>query len=173
MAAFRLMVMGLVLMLTGCAAVRDQGISPGSTLVLHRAVTVQAGQARVFFQAGEVVAKTRLNNYLPHCNLELREVATVPVSIEPDTFTIKGVMEGEESVVSRGGQLYVARLRVVDDMPSMVSRYLHYRLDSPRQPQVMRFTCHGGFDFPGRALAPSLGEMRQAAGDYLTINPAP
>lgn len=163
--------LGLCLGLTACAAVRDQGVVPGSSIVLHRALTVPAGSARIFVQAGAVVAKTRLNIYLPHCNLELREVAAVPTSIEPDTFAVRAVAEGEESVVSREGLRYAARLRVMDDTPGKVSRYVHYQLWSPRQPQVLRLTCHGGMDFPGRALAPSLGEMRQAVGEVLSINP--
>jgi len=163
--------LGLGLGLTACAAVRHQGVAPGSSIVLHRAVTVPAGSARVFLQAGAVLAKTRLNTYLPHCNLEVREVASVPLDIEPDTFTVRSVAEGEESVVGINGERYAARLRVTDDTPTMVSRYVHYQLHSPRQPQVLRLTCHGGMDFPGRALPPSLGEMRQALGGVLSINP--
>lgn len=52
---------------------------------------------------------------------------------------------------------------------SLVSRYVHLYLESKRQPDVMRLTCHGAFDFMWDAELPAVNEMREALGEVVTL----
>lgn len=151
---------------------RPARLPVGTTVVLNQPLTVPAGQARVFLQGGRVIERVRLRQYYPHCDFEIRQVSDGSAGIAPDRFTVTAVTEGEEPVVMRQ-TLHYAGLRLSDmqqDGVSMVSRYLHHWLHSPRQPQVLRLTCHGGFDFPGRAQLPTVAEIRYALGEVVTLS---
>jgi hypothetical protein len=145
-------------------------IAPGSTITLHEALTVPAGHARVFMQNGKVRAKTRLDRYRPHCNFEVRSVSDGSLRIEPDTFVVTKIIEDEEEVVSRQQPLRLAGWEMTggDALP-MVTRLVRHRLHSQRQPQVMRLTCHGGFDDPWEVDYPSISEIRRALGERATL----
>lgn len=170
-----------VLLLAACqqAPVRDEAshrsrVGVGSTFVLHESLIVPAGYARVFLQNGKVVAKVQLDRYRPHCNFEVRRVSDGHGRIEPDTFLVTGVDVYEEEIVVRPQPLRYAALAGGGDgdggMISMIARFARHWLYSERQPEVMRLTCHGGFDYPLDALTPSIAEIRQALGKYVTLN---
>jgi len=169
----------LVLFITACqqAPVRDEDsqwmrVTPGSSIVLHQMLTVPKGQARVFLQAGKVVVKTRLNQYHPHCNFEVRSVSDGNLRIEPASFLVTDVATGEEEVVMGPSVLRPAVQRVsfeTADDSNMISLYVRHRLHSPHQPQVMRLTCHGGFAEPNEADYPSVSDVRRALGNIATV----
>ena len=174
-------VVALGFLLAACqqAPVRDETsqrsrVGAGSTFVLHEALLVPAGHARVFLQSGKVVSKTQLDRYRPHCNFETRVVSDGTLRIEPDTFLVTDVEEYEEEIVSRPQPIRVAALAGDDGdvggMISMITRFVRHWLYSERQPEVMRLTCHGGFDYPLDALPPSVAKIRQALGSYVTLN---
>jgi hypothetical protein len=149
-------------------------IPPGSHLVLHRAVALPAGHARVFMQNGQVVAKTKLDIYQPHCNFEVRNVSRGTATIEPDDFVVTAVTEDETEVVhGRASQHYAALGNTVamggDVTPMMVTRFIRHALESGHQPEVMRLTCHGGFAEPWQAAYPSIDQIRQSLGDLVTL----
>jgi hypothetical protein len=147
-------------------------VQPGSRIILHEALTVPAGHARVFLQGGKVVAKTKLKRYHPHCNFEVRQVSDGSLRIEPDTFLVTDVVTDEEEWVSREWPLRVAGWEMSGgalDGPMMVTRLVHHRLDSPRQPQVMRLTCHGGFAEAWKVRYPSVSEIRRSLGQRATL----
>ena len=160
-------------LLAGCLTltVHDEGssasrISVGSRIILHQAITVPAGDARVFMQEGKVTGKVALNQYLPHCNFEVRELSDGNARIEPDSFLIIALQVGSDRVVSNG---MPTRLAVDLDMyqfhsPSPVSRYVKHRLQSTNQPEVMNLKCHGGFDEPALAEYPGIRAIREALG---------
>ena len=51
----------------------------------------------------------------------------------------------------------------------MISRFVRHKLYSDTQPEVMRFTCHGGFDEPWQAETPSINDIRQVLGKLVTL----
>jgi hypothetical protein len=175
----RLTLIAAALLVTACqqAAIRDENsprmrITTGSTITLHEALTVPAGHARVFLQNGKVVAKTRLNQYHPHCNFEVRSVSNGALRIEPDVFTVTAVTEDEVEVVSRMQPLRLAAWRYTGGGEStftMLIRLVEHRLDSPRQPQVMRLTCYGGFTDPWEVAYPTVTEIRHVLGDIASV----
>lgn len=165
-----------VMTLASCATPATDESSPyyrmpvGATVELHQQLAIPAGHSRVFLQNGKVVKKTRLDGYRPHCNFEQRTVSDGTAVIAPDRFTVTAVTAGEDFVVQREGLHHAGwRMSGFDDSVSMVNRYIAHTLSSASQPQVMRLTCHGGFDFPGRAQLPSLTEIRNALGEVATV----
>ena len=167
-----------LLLLSACqqALVRDEDsfrsrVSVGSSFTLHQTLKVPEGHARVFLQGGEVVAKARLEQYQPHCNFEVRAVSTGDHRIEPDTFVVTRVTEDEEQVVDRmRPQRYASLLASADGMEFVtITRYVQHALHSERQPQVMRLTCHGGRDEPWQVKTPSISEIRQVLGEFVTL----
>lgn len=177
----KLLPLAVIFLLTACQQVpmRDENsplmrVSPGSTIVLHKPLTVPAGHARVFLQGGKVVAKTRLKRYYPHCNFEVRQVSDGHLRIEPDTFIITDVTSGEEEWVSRQPTLRPAAWEIDGDGADgavLLIRLVQHRLHSTRQPQVMRLTCHGGFAEPWKVAYPSIRDIRRSLGDYATLEP--
>lgn len=160
----------------GCAVQTADESSPdyrlpaGTELVLRETLVVPAGSARVFLQRGAVVAKARLDYYNPHCNFELREVSDGTARIEPDVFFITRVTVGFEEVVGRELPHYAGvGLPTFDDMRPFITRYVRHDLNSAVQPQVMRMTCHGGFDDSWWAELPTLNEIRAALGTFATV----
>ena len=165
------------LLLAACAApVRDADapyyrVPINSLVTLNQALTVPAGQARVFLQHGKVVAKGKLDQYRPHCDFEVRMVSDGSERIEPDSFNVTRVEVGDDFVVSRATQVYAALVVINDaNQPSMISPYVHHWLSSAHQPQVMRLTCHGGFDYPGIAQYPTVNEIRESLGTAATLS---
>jgi len=174
----RLTIVATMMLVAACqqAPIRDEDsprmrIAPGSTITLHEALTVPAGHTRVFLQNGKVKGKTKLDQYYPHCNFEVRSVSNGTLRIEPDVFTVTAVTEDEEEVVTRTSPLRLASWRFSGGGDSVVllTRFVAHRLDSPRQPQVMRLTCHGGFADPWQVDYPSITDIRQALGKLATV----
>jgi hypothetical protein len=162
--------------LAACAAPVVDEDSPrarlpvGSVVVLHQDLVVPDGHARVFLQGGAVVEKHRLKAYHPHCNFEQQAVSDGKAVIAADRFTVSAVSVGEDYVVQRGGLIHAAQRMVTDDSHvGMVNRYVRHRLESARQPQVLVLTCHGGFDFPGRAELPSPADIRAVLGTLAAV----
>ena len=166
------------LLLSACQVdpVRDDSspysrLAVGSSITLHQELTVPTGHSRVFLQFGEVVAKVKLDQYQPHCNFEVQAVSKGDARILPDTFRVTKVMEDEEEVVVGPAPLRRAALRYSsDDMVTMmVTRFVRHTLYSVSQSQVMRLTCHGGFDEPWEVKTPSVSEIREALGEMASV----
>ncbi len=147
-------------------------VPAAATVILHQRLQVPAGTARVFLQDGAVVAKNRLHYYYPSCDFEVYRVSDGSARIEPDSFSVTRLSVGDDLVVWRRTPLRYAALGFAGDddgMPPLVNRYVDYWLHSARQPQVMRLTCHGGFDFEGRATLPTAADIRTSLGVYATL----
>jgi hypothetical protein len=125
----------------------------------------------VFLQDGVVVAKREVELYQPHCNFEVRSVSAGDSRIEPDIFVVTALMEDEEEVVERQGiRRYASLVATADDMGVItLTRFVRHTLQSARQPEVMRLTCHGGFAEPWQVDYPSISEIRQVLGKLVTL----
>jgi hypothetical protein len=176
----RLLLMLLPLLLSACAQqamVNDDpdyayNLPPvGSTLVLKKPVTVPAGQVRVFLQRGEVFSKADFDRYEPSCSLELRKLADVPRTIEPEQFIITKVQRLMQQVVENQQPHNGLMKAAFDDSggnPMVVHGY-HLWLGSDTQPDVMRMTCRGYFDDINRAEPPSLNDVKKSLGEMAEL----
>jgi hypothetical protein len=174
-------------LLGGCGTVRilDEAgtYTPlaGGEVELLRPLTVAPDRTRVFLQRGVVVDKRDL--YEPSCNLEIRTLASTERRIEPDRFAIPRAGVGVDQVVGRG-EVRLAQIGIGvgvgigplasrGDGPSQVMYVLEMRLDSERQPDVLRMSCVSAQDDPGRIEMLTLAQIRAALGDYARISPPP
>lgn len=176
----RLLAMLLVPLLSACtqhAVVNNDLDYPynlppvGSTLTLNKTVSVPAGEVRVFLQHGEVFRKSDFDRYEPSCSLELRKLADVPRSIEPDQFIVTKVQRLMQQVVfNRGPHSGLMKVGLDDGggKPMVVHGY-HLWLGSDNQPDVMRMTCRGFFDDINRAEPPSLKDVMKSLGDFAEL----
>lgn len=172
------------LLLAACQTTRHEGdesspyyvVPAGSTLTLHRELTIPAEQVGIFLQHGEVKPATQINWYRPHCKFELRDLADSARRVQPDTFVItRATQEILHSV--RAPVRVAARIGVgigitiggVDDgSPSHQTYATRMDLKSERQPQVFRLTC-GHWEEPARATHLSIREMRSTLGQVFTL----
>jgi len=166
-----------VTLLSACqqAPVRDEEsqysrVVPGSRITLQQELTVPAGHARVFLQYGKVIDKQQLDQYYPHCEFEIRQVSDGTLKIEPETFIVTKISSGEAMVVRRNSPYMHTAFGINSDQTnSMISPYVDHRLFSESQPNVMRMTCHGGFDDPWKARYPSVSDIRKALGTVAKV----
>jgi len=169
----------LALVLAGCqgggATVRvDSGSREfldlqGGLLVLERSLEVGPGRARVFIQDGTARIGYSVNEYDTQCNFQIDTIDHQGMPIEPDTFLISRVQSLWEPVV-KARPVQVAGLRVAGfdgDGGGFSASFMgyHFWLNSPRQPHVMRMSCHGVYAEPGDLRPPTLEEIRETLGD--------
>lgn len=178
-----------VLVLAGCQGeVRQVAYSPaavhalkGTELVLHQALQVAPGKARVFIQEGAVpqarnpYLRGPVDQYRPHCAFEIESVDHAGVTIHPDSFRIRAVQESIQKVVSRS-PLHVAGLQLAIGLDSVGSgsyhQGYHLWLDSERQPDVRRLSCYGVYAVPFDLRPPTLAEIRETLGGVAEIGPS-
>ncbi len=181
--SFFLLTLGSVLLVTACTplSVYDQQAKrhrpfQGGTLVLHQDMVFPAGRTRIYLQAGS--PGPGVNEFQPHCQLEINTLAPVPQRVVADHFTITGISTRSDRMVeARALQLAAtAGLSAVgaffangDSGESRQMEAYLFHLHSDSQPDVRLLLCGGAFDDPGRARRPSVQEMMAALGKVATL----
>ncbi|MET0028140.1 MAG: hypothetical protein ABW101_10930 [Candidatus Thiodiazotropha sp.] len=170
----RALVLGL-LMLTACSqtsiTVRDD-TNPyhppavGDRVQLLEPLELPPETARIFLQNGEPMVLHAFDRYKVNCNFEVRTLKPETQTIQPDEFIIKRVQALMVEVVKRepSGRGGLMRVGMDDSGSSSVTRGYHLWLESEQQPDVMRLSCRGAFDYMWDATPPSIQEIRQALG---------
>jgi len=140
----------------------------GSQLSLNRALEVGAEKARVFIQDGTARIGYNVSEYDTQCNFEVDSIAHQGLTIEPDIFLVRKVQLVLEPVVLKQpvkvAALSLAGMDVDSGGVSASFMGYHFWLDSPRQPQVRRMTCHGTYAEPADLRPPTLQEIRETLG---------
>lgn len=166
----------LLLQACGPLTIRDKvtntqvPILTGS-LELHREVSFPRERTRVFFQDGGVVSS--LNEFKPHCQLEINPLRDEVQRVQADRFEITRVRSRIDQVAQREPIQLAALGRgglfgMGEGEPRQMQVYL-FRLHSGRQPQVRQLNCGGAFDDPGLAEWPTLQDIARSLGDYATL----
>ncbi|MCP3665786.1 MAG: hypothetical protein GY696_25370 [Gammaproteobacteria bacterium] len=163
-------------LLTACFSnqIHDQGspyyqYGPATQVVLNQPLEVPGGRTRIFLQNGKPV--TGVDQYVPNCVFEIRDLSQVPRSIEAESFGVNRVEYNYTQVVSSVQFRLASRLWRWNDRPS-ITRYIRFWLLSEQQPGVMHLTCYGSFADMHEAYPPALAEMNVALGDWGQINAA-
>ncbi|MFN2309734.1 MAG: hypothetical protein ABR553_08370 [Gammaproteobacteria bacterium] len=170
-----------LLSLPGCGPIllRDDAAgtyarASSGRLELHRAIDIRAGRARAYLQDGASVS--RVDEFRPHCQLEVNTLRKSPQTVQADSFTVTRIGARIDQVVE-ATPLRLAALEgfVPDPLAHFgdgelrrMQVYIFY-LQSDRQPDVRALSCGGAFDSPGRARRPSLGDIARALGDYASL----
>jgi hypothetical protein len=145
------------------------------TFELHREVSFPRERTRIFFQDGAILAS--INEFQPHCQLEIGPLRETVQRVQPDHFRITRVATRTDQVVLTqpirlaavgiGGSLLFGRSS--DGGESRRMQVYLFRLHSERQPQVRQLNCGGAFDDPGLAEWPTLQDIARSLGDYATL----
>ncbi len=145
----RLLAVPLVLLLTACAIPGQDDINSsnfllpaGSYLTLNQELEIPRDDTTVYIQYGRTMSLldlTELQEWEPHCFLQLHTRSEKPQKVAPDRFEILRVKrEVSELWVNRpvlmayGGS---------DGGPTQVFYRTRYFLNSPNQPDVWRLSC--------------------------------
>lgn len=133
--------------------------------VLHQDVSIPAGQARLFLQDGEIVGGRSF--YRPHCNLQIDSVRHSGFPISAGSFDVTRVQRSTVKIASAESPLLTATTMVWGSLRSNSDRFFdgyHFWLASDAQPAVMRLTCYGIYERPGRLRPPTLQEIETVLG---------
>ncbi len=137
-----------------------------TSVTLNRELHVRPDYASVYIQSGQPRLTNSAAEYHPHCILELRTVAPVARTVQPDTFTVTGIHR-DRFMAGLDGLMLASMASGGDYNPVMSTTTL--TLHSDRQPEVYRLSCQQ-LDEPFRAHHVTLAEMQQALGDVITLH---
>jgi hypothetical protein len=109
--------------------------------MLNRPLAIRTDYASVYLQDGAVRPTNTAAGYYPHCTLELRTVAPVARTVQPDTFTVTGIHRDRFMAGVAGLQLATLTRTGGDGDSNLVMSTTTLTLHSDRQPEVVRLRC--------------------------------
>lgn len=141
----------------------------GSRLVLKQALTIPAHNAGVSLQGGRVVSDKDVNQYHPHCRLEVHDVRETTQTVTADEFVVRRARQDSQTAARPG--LLKAGFRISNGARFYVFRTI-LDLRSERQPQVRWLTCQ---QWSEQALGQhvTIREMRATLGEIITLRLPP
>jgi hypothetical protein len=168
-------------LLNACQSIANQraqyervyGVPVGSKAMLNQDLQVPAHKARVYIQGGRAIAFSELNQYYPHCIVEMSVPKNIPQVISVDIFDIYKVVRSVDMTAGAGGVVFAAlALNGGDDGPSPQFYGTEMFLKSKTQPDVVKLTC-GHMEDPTIAEYLTVTEIKNALGGVFTLELAP
>jgi hypothetical protein len=155
---------------------------PGSKVIVHQRLEVPPGRTRVFFQYGRLIPQRSIYEYDINCELEINKLADTVRYIEPGTYTVTRTRRQDESVIQNQIQdqpvqlaaldMHIADLRAsAEDSggSSMQFEIIRLRLQGEENSLLRELACRGALADPAKMEMPTIAEMRQALGEYVSI----
>ena len=153
---------------------------PGSKIIVHQRLEVPPGSTRVFFQYGKLIPHRSIFQYDINCELEISKLADTVRYIEPGTYTVIRTRRQEESVIQNqplDQPIQLASLNILGVMASigdsggssMQFEIIRLRLKGEENSLLRELACRGPLADPANMEMPTIAEMRQALGDYVSI----
>ena len=136
------------------------------SFVLHEDVTIPSGRSRLFLQGGGVVGGRSL--YQPHCIFEIDSVDHEGFPVSAGTFDVLRIQRSTVQIAAQRGVKLASTVTEFGAFPNSSDRFhdgYHFWLQSATQPSVMRLTCYGVYERPGRLRPPTLEEIGVALGE--------
>ena len=165
-------------------------VSHSATVQINQSYDSLPNYSRIYFQAGQRIAKSELDRWATYCRLHVYnpdmeadyltsvaagkfEVVSVRNQVEvtennfssPDFYAPPGSGFSVSKASSRGDWYF-------DRMPSYYLYRVNMKLVSPDQPDVQSLICSRKSGTYGNYY-PTLGEIRQALGNVIEITPLP
>jgi hypothetical protein len=138
-----------------------------TTFVLHKDIRIPPRQAHAVFRSAS--REPGAGEYVPHCELEVRQVLEEAQTVQAGTFEITGVRGFTHYVNRPGKRVQLAAADgfqlASDDSGEWIMLAYHFTLHSDEQPDVMHLICGGAYNYPFYARYPDLEDMRLALGD--------
>ena len=175
----RVILLAAVVLLSACQTTYEGNenspyymVPVGSTLILHKDAVIPPMLAGIYFQAGQALPLSQVNQYYPHCKFEVLNIRDNPRSIRADTFAIKKVVQ-ETSHSVDAGQIRIAGLSMgigigMHDGASVQTYATRLNLRSEKQPEVYRLSC-GLWAYPYDGKYLTINEIRKTLGDFFTL----
>ena len=155
---------------------------PGSKVIVHQRLEVPPGRTRVFFQYGKLIPHRSVFQYDINCELEISKLADTVRYIEPGTYTVtrtrrqfESIIQNqvhEEPVLLAALDIHIADIRAsVGDSggPSMQFEIIRLRVQGEENTLLRELACRGALADPADMQMPTIAEMRQALGKYVSI----
>ena len=165
--------------LYGCGPIVIRDASTGAqvpiqrgSFELYKAVEIPSGRTRIYFQGGRQVRG--VNEFQPHCQLEVNTLLEQTRRLEADVFAVTGAATRSDQVVMGQPAVQVAVMGGFGLWGAGESRRMYvyvFRLHSDRQPDVRSLSCGGAFDTPMLAELPTLQEIQEALGEFGALRP--
>ena len=178
----RKILMGLVLLLGGCASLDSPdpaspyyAYPPGWVVQLNRPLTIPRNSATVRLQYGEIVPRNGVQEQDPFCVVELNTVGTEPQILQPGRFEVWRVTRSVSPITASASPYVKVSGNSSDDGgPTFLYYITEFRLRDPAQPNLRGMRCAWNQMAPGnwpmmRHL--TLGEISGALGDWMTLIP--
>lgn len=147
----------------------------GSRVMVKQPLTVPPGKTRVFLQYGKVIPRSERNDYAVNCNFDINTLSDSPRTIKVGVYTVSRSLRRSDDVVSREplrlaalGSLAGMMLRGDGGTPVLFEEIV-LTLTSTPPTDLRELACRGAMADPSEMQLPTLAEMRQALGDYATI----
>ena len=156
---------------------------PGSKVIVHQRLEVPPGRMRVFFQYGKLIPHRSIFEYDINCELEISKLADTVRYIEPGTYTVTRTRRQFESIIQnqisdKPVLLAALNIQIADIQasvgdssggPSMQFEIIRLRLQGEKNTLLRELACRGALSDPADMQMPTIAEMRQALGEYVSI----
>jgi hypothetical protein len=156
---------------------------PGSKVIVHQRLEVPPGRTRVFFQHGKLVPQKNIYEYDINCELEINKLADTVRYIEPGTYAVTRTRRQDESVIQNEQLHNPVQLAALDTAiaggvrasmddstgSSMQFEIIRLRLQGEGNTLLRELACRGALADPADMQMPTIAEMRQALGKYVSI----
>jgi len=145
----------------------------GSILTLNKELRIPPGKTGIYIQAGQLMERTSLNEYLPNCRFEVNTLNNTEFTVvNEDEFEVYKVMY-ESELVSSNTVMYASLDKTAYGVSAMADiRTTEFYIKSEKQPDVLRLRC-GHWEDPTDAFHLTYDQVIQAMGDVITVKLAP
>jgi hypothetical protein len=144
---------------------------PGGQFTLHRDITIAPGRVRVIFQGGN--AAYGASEFLPRCELEVRQILESPQTVAAGSYRIGKVFGIQRYVNHPTGRILLAAAgdpgRLAGTFNEWSMYTYHMQLLNAQQAHAATLICGGSYNDPFHVRYPSLQEMQGALGNYATL----
>ncbi len=155
---------------------------PGSQVIVHQRLEIPPGTTRVFFQHGKLLSLNKIFQYDINCELEIGKLADTVRYIEPGTYTVTRTRRQTEDIIRNDWQeqpiqfasLTMAGVGInasMDGSPGSTMRFeiIRMRLEGEAGTLLRELSCRGALADPSKMEMPTVAEMREALGEYVSI----
>ncbi len=171
------------MLLAGCSVLQSPdpaspyyAYPPGWQVQLNRPLPIETGRATVRLQFGQIVPYNGVQDAYPFCIVEVNTVSGPdPQILQPQRLDVVKVTH-EISEISASAAPYARQgfVKVGADLPSFLYYITIFHLRPTQPSDIRNMRCAWNQMAPGnRSLMRdlTLGEMRQALGDWITLVP--
>lgn len=145
-------------------------LKPGATFKLQQGIHFPAYTALVNLQNGTQKSGFKLDQYYPHCTLELKTQSSSYRIIQPDVFTLVKIQTQTEYVMKPGIKYASLGTLLADNSSDIIYKTVFY-LKSENQPDVELLSCQHWDDPSTHPYHLSLAQIEQTLNGIFIINP--